>query len=324
MQTGSVVVVAHNSGEQVEHCLRALGGHRGWEVIVIDNASRDDTLQRARHFACARIVANQVNRGFAGAVNQGVALAASDVLVILNPDAIPTEGALDALAEALRNTGAAAAGGLLLTTSGQVQRGMVVRRFPGLGSMLCEVLLINRLWPGNACNRSYRCLDLDYTRAQVVEQPAGAAMAFTRAAWQAVGGFDEGFYPVWFEDVDFCRRLHERGNSIIFCPQAVFRHAGGHSVVQVHFRERQMYWYGNLLRYFQKHHAGWRVSVLRFGLTCGMLLRSIATLLAGSAEVGRWTAVAFYLQIAWRYGLRRVPSPAPRPAVVPASSRVPS
>lgn len=319
MQTGSVVVVAHNSGEQVEDCLRALGRQRGWEVILIDNASRDDTLQRARPFPGVRVLANAVNRGFAAAVNQGAEVAEGEVLVILNPDAIPAEAALDALAEALAGAGAVAAGGLLLTAAGQPQRGMVARRFPSLAAMLGEVLLINRVWPGNPCNRAYRCLDLDYTRPHSVDQPAGAALAFTRAAWRALGGFDESFYPVWFEDVDFCRRLRGRGGTIVFCPQAMFRHSGGHSVSQVPFRDRQMYWYGNLLRYFRKHHAGWQVAVLRAGIAGGMLLRIVITLLAGNREAGRGAAVAAYLQVAWRHGLRRGPSPPS--AALSASSR---
>lgn len=324
MQKGTVVVVAHNSSEEVESCLEALRDQTGWEVLLIDNASRDDTLQRAAGFSYVRIVSNSENRGFAGAVNQAVGLASGSIIVILNPDAIAARGALDLLEETLQQPGAGAVGGLLLDQAGQVQRGFVVRRFPGLDSMLGEILLFNRFWPGNPCNRVYRCLDLDYSRAQAVDQPAGAALAFRRAAWEAVGGFDEGFHPVWFEDVDFCRRLRGQGWKIMFCPLAVFRHAGGRSLMHVPFRERQMYWYGNLLRYFRKHHGGWRVAALRAGITCGMLLRSLLTLLAGNPELGRWTAIGAYLRVAWRYGLRGVPGPEPRPPVVAASSRVPS
>ncbi len=305
MQNGSVVVVAHNSAEHVECCLRAVCDQPGWEIILVDNASRDDTLERACQFSCIRIVANKENRGFAGAVNQAVGLATGRIVVILNPDVVASPGALDCLAKTLCQTGAGAAGGLLLSTDGKVQRGFIVRRFPGLGSMLGEILLLNRLWPANPCNRGYRYLDLDYTRTQEVEQPAGAALAFSRAAWEAMGGFDESFYPVWFEDVDFCCRLHGGGWKIMFCPGAVFRHAGGHSISQVAFLDRQRHWYGNLLRYFRKHHGGWRVGALRAGITCGMLLRSLVTLVAGTREAaGRWTAIPAYLQVAWRYGLR--------------------
>lgn len=319
MQKGSVVVVAHNSGEQIEACLRALSEQAGWEVVLVDNASGDNTVPRARRFPHVRIICNQENRGFAAAVNQGVALVSGGTIVVLNPDAIAGPGALDSLGQALHASGAGAAGGLMLDSSGREQRGFMVRRFPGLGSMLSEMFLLNRLWPDNPGNRRYRCLDMDYTRTQNVDQPAGAALAFTRAAWEAVGGFDEGFYPVWFEDVDFCRRLRARGWKILFTPQASFRHGGGHSVMRLPFRERQMYWYGNLLRYFRKHHGAGSTAVMRAGIICSMVLRSALSLaVGGPGEAGRWSTVVAYLRIAWRCGIRGAPEPPARPAVAAA------
>ncbi len=310
MAKGSVVVVAHNSGQQIEGCLEALRGLVDWEVLLVDNASRDDTLQRARCFDYVRVVANSENKGFAAAINQAVLVTTGNVIVVLNPDAIAATGALDRLAEALTLPGIAAAGGLLQGFDGEPQRGFLVRRFPELCSMACEVLLLNRVWPANPCNRSYRCLDMDYTRSQEVEQPAGAALAFLRTAWDEIGGMDESFYPVWFEDVDFCRRLRAVGWKIMFCPAAIFRHVGGHSVSQMPFQQRQTVWYGNLLRYFRKHHPGWRVGALRGAIAAGMLLRSFAVLLAGAGEgVGRWAAIRNYFSVAWQHGIQGINQP---------------
>ncbi len=73
------------------------------------------------------------------------------------------------------------------------------------------MLGLNRLWPGNPVNRRYRCLDLDLEAAADVEQPAGAFLLIRRDAWQALGGFDEGFHPIWFEDVDFLKRARDAG-----------------------------------------------------------------------------------------------------------------
>ena len=134
---------------------------------------------------------------------------------------------------------------------------------------------MNRLWPGNPVNRRYRCLDADYSQQQEVEQPAGACLAVTRAAWESVGGFDEQFFPVWFEDVDLCQRLLEHGGKIVYCPSARFRHSGAHSVGQLPFRDKQLFWYGNMLRYARKHLSGGQVAALRVGIVAGMLLRSL-------------------------------------------------
>lgn len=312
MPKGSVVVVAHNSAQHIEGCLEALRGLADWEVLLVDNASADDILQRARRFDFVHLVVNQQNSGFAAAVNQATSLARGRVIVVLNPDTVAAPGALDCLAEALQAPQVAAAGGLLLGSEGQPQRGFLVRRFPRLTSMACEILLLNRLWPGNPWNCSYRCLNLDCTRAQEVEQPAGAALAFVRDAWKQIQGMDESFFPVWFEDVDFCRRLRARGWTIMFCPAAVFRHAGGHSVSQMPFRQRQMYWYANLLRYFRKHHPGWRVGLLRVAIIAGMLLRAFIVLLSGTAEgMPRGVAIRAYVSVAWHCGVRGMRRPEP-------------
>jgi len=224
------------------------------------------------------LVANPENLGFAAAVNQGTRESAGDVLLVLNPDAIAEPGAVKALLQCLETTGAVAVGGALLENDGQPARGFAFRRLPTLISLLYEATLVNRLWPRNPVNRRYRCLDADYSQQQEVEQPAGACLAITRAAWESVGGFDERFFPVWFEDVDLCQRLLEHGGKIVYCPAAHFHHSGGHSVGQLPFPDKQMFWYGNMLRYARKHFSGAQVATLRTGIVVGMLLRSLAAL----------------------------------------------
>jgi N-acetylglucosaminyl-diphospho-decaprenol L-rhamnosyltransferase len=276
---GSVIIVTYNSAGSVERCLTAVRAQAGWERIVVDNASRDSSVEHAKAADPeARLIANTENLGFAAAANRGAQLAAGDILLFLNPDAVARPGALRALAAAFQASGAGAAGGLLLREDGRPDRGFTVRRFPTTGAMAAEILLLNRLWPGNPANRRYRCYDLDYAQAQEVDQPAGACLAVRRDAWASVDGFDERFFPVWFEDVDLCLRLRARGWKIVYCPQAAFAHAGGHSVNKVPLADRQLFWYRNLLRYFRKHKTPASVAALRACIALGMGLRSLAAL----------------------------------------------
>ncbi len=277
----SAIIVTYNSGATIRACLEALAG-QDCEIIVVDNASKDATVQHVKEFVAwnsARLSANDQNAGFAAAVNQGAREAEGDVLLILNPDAIAEPGAVAALLRCLDETGAAAGGGALIDEQGQAARGFAFRRIATLRPLVYEALLVNQLWPSNSVNRRYRCLDADYSLQQEVEQPAGACLAVTRTMWDKLGGFDEQFFPVWFEDVDFCKRLRDQGGKIFYCPQARFRHSGAHSVGQLSFRARQIFWYGNMLLYAKKHFSPAQVRILRLAIAGGMLLRSLAAIL---------------------------------------------
>lgn len=302
---GSIVIVTFNSAEHIEACLRSLN-EPGWERIVVDNASTDATVERARAVPEVLVLANPENRGFAAAVGQGVRAARGSLLLLLNPDVTAEAGALGALRAAVEPDGVVAAGGRLLNPDGTTQVGFVVRRFPTLARALAEVLLLNRLFPGNLWNTRYRYLDLNYDQPAEVEQPAGACLLVKRGAWEAVGGLDEEFFPLWFEDVDFCRRLRARGGRILYEPGARFRHAGGHSLDSLGSSARQLYWYQNLLRYFRKHHSPPAVAVLRAGILVGMLLRMLATTLGWRPLPGGWRAgMSAYAQVIRRCVLGR-------------------
>lgn len=294
----SAIVVTYNSGATIAACLEALT-REDCEVVVVDNASADDSVRQVEEFVAwhpVRLIANDHNAGFGAAVNQGAREATGDVLLVLNPDAIAEPGAVASILHCIESTHASAVGGALLEDNGQPARGFAFRRIPTVTALVCEIVLFNQLWPGNPVNRRYRCLDADYTRQQEVEQPAGACLAVTRTAWDAVGGFDEQFYPVWFEDVDLCQRLLARGEKIFYCPGARFQHSGAHSVGQLSFRDKQLFWYRNLLRYARKHFSKFQVLLLRLAILKGMFYRSVAALF-GARKVPLGEALAAYWNV---------------------------
>jgi N-acetylglucosaminyl-diphospho-decaprenol L-rhamnosyltransferase len=296
---GSVIIVTHNSRGCVEACLRALQNHSEWHTLIVDNASDDNTAELARRVSSdVHLIENPKNIGFGAAVNQGVRAAHANLVLVLNPDCVATEGALDRIAKVFADPEVVAMGGMLIGHDGQPQKGFAARRFPTLGSMLAEIFLLNRAWPSNPWNRRYRYLDMDYTKEQEVEQPAGACLAFRREIWEKVGGFDESFFPVWFEDVDFCRRIRNAGSKIIYTPEAVFTHAGAHSVGRIPYTQRQLYWYTNLQRYFRKHHSARDLGLLRIGIIGGLVFRSLLAVLGIKPKgVGRLETIRTHARV---------------------------
>jgi hypothetical protein len=150
-----------------------------------------------------------------------------------------------------------------------VEVGFHVRRFPTPAALVFETLGVNRLWPGNPVNRRYRCLDLDPLQPADVEQPAGAFLLVRRSAWEEAGGLDEGFGPVWFEDVDFLYRISRAGHRIRYVPGARAEHAGGHSVRRMEWGHRQVVWYATLLRYAALHFTFLGRTMVAFSVVAG-------------------------------------------------------
>jgi N-acetylglucosaminyl-diphospho-decaprenol L-rhamnosyltransferase len=227
----------------------------------VDNASADDTREKVSTRGI-RLIANPHNAGFAAAVNQGVDAASAPLVLLLNPDA-RLETGLDSLIECFDDPKTGGAGGLLTGPDGLPQTGFMARSLPSAAALIYEVLGINRFWPGNPVNWHYRCLGKHPMTPALIDQPAGAFFMFRRTAWQQLGGFDDQFWPVWFEDVDFCARLRSAGFSVRYQPAARAFHQGGHSLEIIPLELKESYWYGSLLKYAAKHYQP-----IAFGTVC--------------------------------------------------------
>jgi len=278
----AAVIVTYRSAGVIGGTLRALEGAS--EVVVVDNASDDGTCDEVAAAAPeAMLIRNPVNRGFAAAVNQGVRATSSPLILLLNPDARPLQplDELHPLVRAVCQSQAAAAGGLLLGEDGSPQRGFFVRSFPRPADFIAEMLLVNRIFPRNRWNRRYRMTEADLDHRQDCDQPAGAFLLFRRDAFERIGGFDERFFPLWFEDVDFCLRLRQAGYRIVYEPAASALHLGAHSLRTVEPGFQQAAWYGNLLRFAEKHFSPTETRMLRAAAALGLALRGVAVLPGG-------------------------------------------
>lgn len=278
MNPVGIAIVTFNSERYIGACLDA-ALVTGAQVVVVDNGSADRTIAEVRQRPAARLIENGFNAGFAGAVNQAVRALDSPLVLLLNPDAV-LRSSLDDLVAACSEPGVGAAGGRLIDESGATQIGFVVRRFPTPLALIFEVLGVNRLWKGNPVNRRYRCYALDHSQPADVEQPAGAFLMLRREVWDRLGGLDERFFPFWFEDVDFCRRVADAGLRIRYAPGAVASHAGGHSVRQAPWEIRKSSWNLNLMRYARMHFGPLGARAVCGAVAAGCLLRLAPELIA--------------------------------------------
>jgi N-acetylglucosaminyl-diphospho-decaprenol L-rhamnosyltransferase len=248
--------VSWQSAAWLERCLTAIDPAVA-EIVVADNASTDGSAAVARTAAPhATVLPLERNLGFAGGVNAARRAARTPRLLLLNPDAVPAPGAIARLADALDTApDLGAVAGRLVDADGAPQHGFNVRRLPSIAALIADLLFIRHLWPGNPASARYYARDLDPDASADVEQPAAACLMVRADVFDRLGGFDEGFWPAWWEDVDFCHRLRDAGYRIRYVPDAVFRHAGGSSVGALGSPAFHRIFARNRRRYVRKHHG---------------------------------------------------------------------
>jgi len=293
-----VVIVSWNTREHLARCLTALAADAAdppLNVIVVDNASTDGSAAMvAEKFPHARLLAHADNVGFGRACNAGARVGAAPAVLILNSDCESAPGAVAAMLAAL--DGDATLGGVfcrLVNSDGTLQPS-VHRALPTpwahVGDVFFRSSLRYALYRTPALKRWLLARTARrHATAHDVAWGGAACMLVRRSAFEAVGGFDEGFF-MYGEDVDLCARLGAAGQRLRYLPEAIVVHAWGASTVQrpaAMLREA----YVSRVRYFTKHYPGWggAVAALLATMEIGVRRAAFSALaVLGGPEAARW------------------------------------
>ena len=243
----AAVVVNFNAGGALAGCVASvLAQDPRPELVVVDNASTDDSLDGLRRAQPGvRVVHSGGNLGYARAANLGIAATAAPVVAVLNPDTVlgpGTGAALTARFAAERDLGAA--GPRLCNPDGTVYPS--ARRVPGLVDAVGHGLLFF-VWRDNPFTARYRETGADPDRPRPVDWVSGAAVWLRREALDDIGGWDERYF-MYVEDVDLCWRLRRAGWRVAYEPAGTVTHLLGVSTA------------GRPYRMIAEHHR----SLLRF------------------------------------------------------------
>lgn len=239
----SVIFVNWNGGPLLSRAIDSVVTYPPsveYEVVVVDNASTDNSLALLRASEAAkvleerkrlRIIQNTENRGFGPANNQGFALTDSPLLLLLNPDAETTSGSIDQLIQTVRsNPLIGAAGPRILNSDGSLQIS-VWRNPPAAWHILLSNMKLYLLLPRKFRGELLLGGHWDHNRQRTVPMLSGAAILIRRSVIEAVSGFDERFH-MYGEDHDWCLKIIRAGWSLMFQPDAVVIHHSGWSSLQ--------------------------------------------------------------------------------------------
>jgi len=215
----SLVIVAWRSLSHLRECLVTIKRNPPdvpYEIIVALNESSPDLLSELqRRLDGVKVLDSAVNLGFGTACNWAAAGARGTSLMLLNDDVMIQDGSLQALVDALdSHPEVGAVGSRVLDLGGQLQEAGSVLWSDGSVSQVSHAVDPD----GAIASQQRRC---DYCSA--------ASLLVRRSAWDEVGGFDEGYFPAYYEDVDFCLKLRARGFAILYEPRSVVMHESGAS-----------------------------------------------------------------------------------------------
>jgi GT2 family glycosyltransferase len=212
----TIVIVSLNGEPVLPACLESID-RLDWprdrlEVILVNNGSTDGTAAIADAWRHRRVtpVHLPANRGFAGGNNAGIALARGDWVILLNDDTEVDPGWLGRLIEEGRaHPGAGVLGSLLLYGDGRTVQHAGGRVLP------------------NALTAHIGAQEEDrgqFGETRPCDYVTGAAFAIRRAALDAVGLLDEGYWPIYFEEIDYCRRVRTAGFEVLATPARAIHH----------------------------------------------------------------------------------------------------
>jgi len=253
----ALVVVNYRSGRDARRAVAsalASAGSLNVDAVVVDNASGDGSLEALKDLAGARLVANQVNRGFAAACNQAAAATTGRYILFLNPDVAALDFAVARLVAALdARPDVAILGGKLLNEDGSLQYSC--RAFYDAPTLLLRRTPVGRLFPNAAANRRHLYADWDHDTERDVGWLIGACLLVRRDYYLRQGGFDERFF-LYFEDVDLCWRAWQEGLRVRYLPQAVFVHRHRRASARLWPSRAKREHALSAARFFAKHGVG--------------------------------------------------------------------
>ncbi len=283
---------------------RRSGSALTFEIIVVDNASGDGTVEAVREqYPEVRVIANRENRGFTGGNNQALAEAQGEYLFLLNPDTEPHPGSIAALHQYLaEHPQVGIVGPKLRFGDGSIQSSR--RRFPTLATLFTESTIIQQWFPGLPLFGRFYLVDQPDDVPQQVDWLVGAAVFARRQVYDDIGGLDEGFF-MYSEELDWCKRAVDAGWQVAYTPAAEIIHHEGKSSEQV-VAARHIRFFSSRVRYTRKYHGAFWAGTLRLWLLATFVfqwLREGAKWLVGNKRPLRAQRMGEYRKVL-RSGLR--------------------
>lgn len=251
------ILITYNSSDYIEKCLDSLiteskSSKNNISILVIDNYSDDDTVTLlSKYSKKINIIKNNQNLGFSRAVNQGLNYKNYDYYLLINPDGHIKHGSIDTLVLCSVVNNADICGGKTVSEDGNPQGDHF--RIPNLFVGIFDFSNLRKISKRDYWHKYFYYLDEINNHSDVeVGSVTGGFMLISIKAINTLGKFNEKYF-MYLEDVEYCKRAHDNGLRVFYCPNAVMIHRGGGSSSNKE-RANLAAWYDSRKYYFYINH----------------------------------------------------------------------
>ena len=255
--TIAIIIISFNVEKLLKECIESIYRETEsarFEIWVIDNNSRDNSVQMLKQsFPDIHLIENDENVGFTRANNQAVRQCRSDYVLLLNPDTLIQDGAIDRMAQFMdANPDVGVSGCRVLNEDGSLQ--LACRRsIPSPSVAFFRLTGLSRLFPKSKVMAKYNLTYLDPMQTHEVDAVSGAFLLIRRRAIEQIGLLDETFW-IYGEDIDWCIRAKRAGWKVMYHPDAHILHYKGIGC-STNNRKTSYEFYRAMYLFHKKHFA---------------------------------------------------------------------
>ena len=278
--TISICIVTLDAGKLLKKCLDSIPaalGNLSYEIIIVDNHSRDGTLKMLHeHYSHITLIQNRVNKGYTRPMNQALSQAKGAYLLQLNPDTELSPGSIKSLYEYLQgNPDVGICEPRIIGDDGHFQRS-TRRGIATPWATITYFLGLSTFFPNNPDMTQYRLEHLDEYVLSEVDGVSGTCMLFRRAVLNDIGYLDERYFA-YQEDSDYCLRAKEKGWKIVYNPVVTISHSRGHGGSGTQPMRSIFEWHRSYYYFYYKHLAADYPLVFNWAYTVMMAGKLILT-----------------------------------------------
>ncbi|MDM7986144.1 MAG: glycosyltransferase family 2 protein [Smithella sp.] len=276
----TIIIVNYKTSKDVVECLDSIVqyeiNYREYEIIVVDNDSRDEGLPLVRQkHPFVKIIHAPRNGGFAYGNNLGIRSSTGDHILLLNPDTCIRDNSIEKLYARIKDDPSIdIIGPMLLNQDGTNQLTLLAKEYPTVWNLFCDQSNLKRLFKNSRVFNSYLRSYMDYGREQLLEHLSGAAFLFRKNLIEKIGLMDENYF-MYFEESDFCLQTIRHGGKILYYPASKIIHKLGQSTSSGFSERANRDFVESFCRYYKKNFGLAASYVAKLFFLAGSLARCI-------------------------------------------------